>query len=61
VPDVFISIPNQEGEIDTDYLGERTRLNGVTEKGAFSIPTGNVSWIRLNKNAYLFVIHHPDV
>jgi hypothetical protein len=61
VPDVFISIPNQEGEIDTDYLGERTRVNGLTEKGAFSIPTGNVSWIRLSKNAYLFVIHHPDV
>ena len=60
VPEVFVVIPNQEGELDTEYFGQKT-LRAEVEKGAFSIPTGNVSWARLNRNCFLFVIHHPDV
>jgi hypothetical protein len=58
VPNVYIAIPNREGDIDESYFGDRTEQN---EQGCFSIPTGQVTWSRLNRNSYFFVIHHPDV
>ena len=58
IPNIHLFIPNGPNNIPVDYFPDRTTQR---EEGYVTLPAGYLCYQRLNRNSFLFTLHHPDV